>query len=572
MDSKTPNYTEYSLSELEDALVHIDKKQFPERTQLLLQEIDFRAQKQETQVLSPKPEFKEHLHRNLIIRYWRGQVSLPMSYWVIGIIVSLFVVGLSKVSHFWIEEASNVAQLGISILLLYAIIIVLLVWYYVGVYRSATLHPRRGGSQEWAVIAKIMVLVGIISFSYQMYVSGIPIVNGAIQIVIGVKQHPDTHFRILNDGKDLEVMGGIEVGSEILLEEQLVQNPDLEIVHLHSSGGRILAAKRMMKLIRKYGLDTYVKTQCASACTLLFLAGNNRLLSIDGKLKFHAPSIGSASGHEITELAEELKKAYLDEGLPKWFVNEAMNTPSSSFWTPTNEELIKANVIDRVVNPEKFASSGLGKESEITAESIESGLLTHDYMTAMKEHDPEGYKQALEIHLQGMKSGKPTEKITKQFVDLLYNYRVPAYLASASNEALVEYWNAQVVHMEELKEQYPLACASFVFPNEIPKENRYGNEGGISPETQALESKAIAHLIRTYRNQHDNLDKEMQQSLIQEVVEKVREQSEDYFNVIVSAKDFVNQPDLMCSASIALNKAFLSFDVDTSGQLLRSIQ
>lgn len=496
---------------------------------------------------------------------------MPVSYWLFGVMVSGVIVGFSTATQFWIEGASDAAQLGTYILLLYAVETLLLIWFYVGVYRSATFHPRRGGSKGWAVTAKIMTVVGGVSLIHQMYTSGFPIMNGAFQAATGIKPYPATHFRVLNSGKDLELMGGIELGSETLLEAHLLQYPELERVHLHSVGGRILAAKRMMNLIRKYDLDTYVKTQCVSACTLLFLAGKNKLLGMEGALRFHAPSIGSASGHEISELAEELRSAYLAEGVPQWFVDKAMNTPSDSFWTPTNAELVKANIVDRVVNSEEYASSGLGKEADITAESIESGLLTHDFLVAMKTHDPDAYKQAVEIHLQGLKNGIPARQITNQFIDLLYNARLPVYLSSASNEALVEYFETQVIHMEELQEKYPLACASLVYPEEVPFARRYGNEGDISPETQALKNKAIAHLIRTFRNQHSNLDKETQQSLIQEVVRKVKQQSDDYFNVVASAKDFVNQPDLLCSASIALNKSFLSFDVDTSGQLLRSI-
>jgi hypothetical protein len=567
-----PNYKEYSLHELNDALVHIDREQFPERTNALIQEIESRREHQQEQVQTLLPEFNEKLHPNVFIRYWKGQVSLPVSYWAVGIAVSLLFVFLSKVVGKGIESATSSTLLGAYILGLYTLMIVLLVWQSVGVYRSAGKHTLRGGSVGWAYTAKLMVFVGLFSFLNQMYISGFPIMKSGFLTLIGTEIYPVTQFRVLNGGKELELFGGIELGSETLLEEQLDLNPDVKLLHLHSTGGRVLAAKRMMKVLRRYGIDTYVRTECSSSCTLLFLAGKNKLLGSGAKLKFHAASIGTVSGHNVKEIGQNFEEAYLNEGIPKWFVDKIANTPSDSFWEPSNNDLLRAGVIDKIVDPELYAFSGIGAETSITIEDIVTGLLTQDYILAMKEHDPETYQQAIVLNHNGMLEGLPSAQITNQLVDLLYNVRLPVYLASASNTALVEYWKAQIFRMEELRKDYPLACASFVYPDEVPAEKRYGNQGGISEEGKAIESAALTELIKSYQGSYQNIDEETQQLLVQEVITKIRNQNEEFFKVVSSAKDFVNKPELMCAASIALNKAFISFDVDTSGQLLRSIQ
>ena len=366
-------------------------------------------------------------------------------------------------------------------------------------------------------------------------------------------------------------MAVLRLVSESQLAEYLEQNPNIERLHLHSLGGRILAAKRMVKLIKQHRLDTYVRTECASACTLLFLAGQNKLLGDGGKLMFHASSIGSASGHENRELIVELEKAYVQAGLPRWFINKAINTPSDTFWIPENDELLRAKAVDRIVNPNLYAYSGIGAEADINVKDIEEALLSHDYMVAIKEYDPETFNKAIQINLEGSKRGATLGQVTMELVNLIYNERLPVYLANASDAAVVEYWQAQIFRMEELQSEFPLACASFVYPDEVPVQHRYGNEGGISEQAQILESKALAHLVKTHKNEQNNIDPETKQKLVLEVVERVKEQSEDYYQVVTSPADFVGQPDLMCAASIALNRAFISFDVNTSGQLLRSI-
>ncbi|WP_343862265.1 hypothetical protein [Aliiglaciecola litoralis] len=568
----TPNFKQYTFQELKDALAHIDREQYPDRANELMLEIASRRDR------SPEPddvqgaELDEELHPNIFIRYWKGQVSLPVSYWAVGIAVSLLIVLLSLVVAKGIETATSSALLGAYILGMYVVMIVLLVWQSVGVYRSASKHPLRGGSVAWAYTAKVMVFVSLLSFLNQMYVSGFSIMKGGYQTLIGTATYPETQFRLLNGGKELELFGGLEIGSEALLEEQLKLNPEVEVLHLHSNGGRILAAKRMMKLVQSYQLDTYVRTECSSSCTLLFLAGKTKLIGHGAKLKFHAASIGAVSGHNVKEIGREFEEAYLDEGIAKWFVDKIVNTPNTQLWEPSEDDLLRAGFVDRIVNPDQYAYSGIGTASSIKVEDIESGLLTQDYILAMKEHDPDTYQQAIALNLNGMLQGLPLAEVTNQMVDLIYNVRLPVYLANGSNAALVKYWKAQIFRMEELREDYPLACASFVYPDEVPVENRYGNEGGISEKGKALESAALAELIRSYQGNYQDIDKETQQSLIQEVLTKLRAQNEAFMQVVSSAKDYVDKPELMCDASIALNAAFVSFDVETSGQLLRSIQ
>lgn len=568
---ESPNYTLYSLSELKDALANIDRELYPERAQSILREIEAQ-QVQKNQTSQPsKPKFHEDLHANWFVRYWRGQVSLPMSYWGVGITINLLILGLSKVIQLGIESSNHNWQLGAYILGLYSFIIAAMCWQSVGLFRTARKHPLRTGDSGWATVAIIMLFIGLISFSNQMYTTGYPIMKSGFQLIIGSSESNDTQFRVLNNGTDIELIGGISLESEQMLEEALINNPDIRRIHLHSRGGRVLAAKRMVKIIKQYELDTYVKSECMSACTLLFLAGKNKLLANEGKLKFHAPGIGGISSHNNESLGQNMRRAYEAEQVPIWFLNKIMSTPNNTFWTPTQAELLKANIVDEVVDPDLYPISGLGPESEITVDELESGLLTVDYMAAMKKFDSEAYTTIIDIYLKGMLAGIPQKEIMSQFNHFLYNERLPVYLAGASDEALVQYWEAQIFHMKELKESFPLACASLSYPEEVPEEHRYGSEGTMSSEAQSLELAALAKLIASHRGNYVIIGEVEKQSLIQKVIGRVREKNEVFYDVIRSAKDFVDQPFIFCEAGIALNESFISFDLQTSGQLLRSL-
>lgn len=565
-----PDYSHYSLEELNDALANIDQDAFPERTQIIIKELSLRQNERESQ----KSEFVplvEDKHPNWFIRYWRGQVSLPMSYWGVGLAVALVTYAVTFLVKKGIDASNATWHMGAYILFMYAFIGLVVLWQSVGLFRTAIKHPQRTGDSGWATVALLMLGIGLLSFSFSIYKSGVPAIKSGIQLLFESENEDSIDFRVLNDGRDLELIGRIEVGSNKLLVEQLKLHPNVKRIHLHSHGGRILAAKRMMETIKQYELETYVKTECASACTLLFLAGKTRLLAEQGSLKFHAPGLGGTSTHDIEEFSIEMKRIYEQEKLPSWFVRKVMGTPNDTFWVPTYDELTKASVIDKVVDPDVYPMSGLGPESSITAEAIESGFLKLEHMVAMKQFDPEAYDRAIKINLNGMLNGKNQNAITAEFNHLLYTERLPVYLSNSSDAAIVEYWKSQIAHMKSLRDDFPLACASLSFPDEVPEEKRYGNDGAISNEQQARDISAIASLIRTSQKTRIKMEKERQRELIQQVLSIVRSDNEEYISVVSSAKEYVEQPTLLCDASIALNEAFVSFDVATSGQLLRSL-
>lgn len=84
---------------------------------------------------------------------------------------------------------------------------------------------------------------------------------------------------------------------------------------------------------------------CASACTLVFLAGSPRHLSPEGQLGFHRASTGTYNP-VFEELAnQELAKTYRRLGLPESMIDKTLNTPSRSMWYVPREELQRYELI-----------------------------------------------------------------------------------------------------------------------------------------------------------------------------------------------------------------------------------
>src|SRR5207237_4058738 len=71
------------------------------------------------------------------------------------------------------------------------------------------------------------------------------------------------------------------------LATMLAHDPSIHRLELDSPGGDIHEGMALGALVKKYALSTFVRHQCASACTLAFAAGPERFLAADAKLGFH---------------------------------------------------------------------------------------------------------------------------------------------------------------------------------------------------------------------------------------------------------------------------------------------
>jgi len=126
----------------------------------------------------------------------------------------------------------------------------------------------------------------------------------------------------------------------------LSSNPDLKRVELDSNGGRVYAARAIAKLVQNNGMHTSVGSLCASACTLIFIAGTQRSLAQDGRLGFH----GYLTKSQIKfadETEEEAKDRarFLARGVSEEFVDQMFLVSPDDMWFPDRAQLELAGVL-----------------------------------------------------------------------------------------------------------------------------------------------------------------------------------------------------------------------------------
>jgi uncharacterized protein DUF4339 len=401
--------------------------------------------------------------RNYFIRHWRGELSLPISYWINNILSVLLIYALAALLGAIIGDGKTAGSASIaaaySSYFLAALAISL--WQMIGVWRSATHHPARGGKAFWAGLAKLMVIVGAIRMSADFANTFWPIISEHVRISLGDDRFGTHRFRLLRDGTELEFSGGINVGVAKEFAQMLDAASQVHVLHLNSMGGRIAEADLMASKVRQRGLTTYVSEECDSACTHIFLAGKERWISDHAKVGFHRPDFPGLKSEDVRPLVEDERRLLLSIGLPADFVTKALTTSSNAMWRPTATELAAAHVISGVVDNAQFAASGQFASLASDSDRI-AGLLTRiPVYAALQRADPNAFSGMLQELSEGYKRGATEEQIFAS-ARAIFAKALSRYWAGASDDTLLQLSNIYTTYMSGLRTIDPESCVALV--------------------------------------------------------------------------------------------------------------
>ncbi len=400
---------------------------------------------------------------NFIAKHWRGAYGLAFSYWVCGAALTLLLLGLShglQSSH--LMHGLGQRGSGASILLLYASLLLVTVWQLVGIWRSAGFHSQRGGQSGWGTVARAMVLLAVARTGIDLYQTGYPLMAEGVNLLLNEDRTPPYAIRLLRNGTELELAGGMPFGTANAMQQALDAAPGVKVIHLNSQGGRMQEADRLFQLIRSRQLVTYTSAQCSSACAFAFLAGRQRLVGENGQLGFHSVSVGGLSGREIKTINEEYRAALQSRGVPVAFIDHALSTPPSAIWQPTHAELLDSKVIDAVVDSKTYGMSGLSKWQDV--HDIENGLLTVPPFAALAKFDAKNYARLRDLIVNGIQQGQSQNEVQAKIRAVFMGDVIPVYLKTAQDAPLVAYWRSQIAQMGALAKTNTMLCADFAYP------------------------------------------------------------------------------------------------------------
>ena len=328
--------------------------------------------------------------------YWRGEYSLGVSFWVVGFLITALTFSVVFIVTLGISATTSYnpyGLLGIAVFL-WATVFLITLWKTVGLWRAARRHAgeqrAKGRTAFWAIVVQCVVVLTVLSTGKDFVLTGIPELRGNYALAFqGDPTVDDFTIRVMREGTELEISGGIKYGLDKALRAALEASPNVKVIHFDSTGGRIGEAIKVHQTIKDRKLDTYVADRCYSACTLAFAAGRERWLAQDeGELGFHSASFPGWSQRDA-ELANDQQRAiFIANGFEPGFVREALATPADSMLNPEPDKLLAAGAITGLAPRDKFAFSGLG--SDVTLERFTAWMRQLSTMAAtIEKRDPE---------------------------------------------------------------------------------------------------------------------------------------------------------------------------------------
>ncbi|HUQ38314.1 MAG TPA: tetratricopeptide repeat protein, partial [Aestuariivirga sp.] len=293
--------------------------------------------------------------RNYFARHWRGELSLAKSYWLntygLTLVIAILSVGLG--SSDIVLYPKLISSLLISLWLFAAIS---QVWLTVGIYRSArvysTTYPNKKG---WGGAAILLTTLGLISSVVVFANQGIPQIRGYAEILSAASQVKNYSVKLLGDLTKIELRGNLDFGVSADVEAMLNDYPAVRVLYLNSIGGRLAEADKLKDLVLQHNLDTYVVSECHSACVTVFVAGRNRLISRTALIGLHEPYFPGLDIRELEAAKEGVKKFFYSRGIDGAVIEKGFAVNYESIWNPEHAVLFSSRIATGYASDEDVA-------------------------------------------------------------------------------------------------------------------------------------------------------------------------------------------------------------------------
>jgi hypothetical protein len=502
------------------------------------------------------------------LRHWRGELSLGVSFWVNTLLGAIVLIAIGMVLGEWVAQSQSnysVAALWVTI---WSCAIVVLVWQAVGVWRSAARHVTATGGGLRAGAAKIVVIISCLGFLGQFISSGIPAIQQSFDRAAWLNANGKWQFRVLNNGTEMEVSGGIGHGFAADLERFLDATPKLKLIHVNlGSGGLIAEAMEASKAIKARGLATYVSASCVSACTLVFMGGAERYVQQGAKLGFHAPSMPGFTQTDLTYQRDKQKAYMMTRGVSEGFATRAMQTPSTNMWFPTDDELISQGVATRITTGDQFAISGFGNHT-VAREELARNLGQTRIYRAVQGRDPKLFDQLVDITYAAINDGQSMDDVRRKTLPLISKIYV-ASLPLSSRDALLRNARLMAAEYRALQSAPGRTCLDYASKGDAASATAAVQF--LSAEIKHEELEAMADAIESRVDLLPVPKMEDVQPDIQAALQIAAEKIGNDIELIARLDDPSIDAKAGCRAAVALFDALVSLPPENAERVLRAM-
>jgi hypothetical protein len=507
------------------------------------------------------------VHTNYLARHWFGECSLAHAYWVNNVGINLlWVMAVGGVTAAGLTKDFSLRTSGLLTLTMLLAGAVLNTWSGVGVWRSAQEHTARGGRAVWAALAMLMVL-GVFVRLINAGITDAPIIAQSIDLVLGRDTMPAATLRVLNRATEVEIGGGISMGTAERVKTILDATPTVRMLQLNNVGGWIQEGAKVGALVEERKLATYTARECDSACLLIFMAGDERLLGSKGRLGFHAASVAGVEGEVAKEGLEVMRASLERRGVPESFISRALATPASSIWYPTTEELVAAHVVTAVVDERAFGATGFTKWRD--RQALEREFAEVPLYAAIAKATPAVYERLKADLIADIESGAPQNDMVHRTRAVIAKDVAPVVLAHGPDQPLIEFWRSHLVAAQELRSIDASDCVAYLIPAPTDKIQAADL---LSAKTANTESARLTELISATADQPARSPGEAEvEPALARVARQTARLMPSAIGIITKGSRETTPPAELCTATLLFYSEILSLPPRDAGAVLRFI-
>ena len=268
--------------------------------------------------------------------HWRGELPLVAAVTIGAALVWGLVQGVRLVGHFFpYTEAPEIAAL--LWLVEVAVLVVGVIWWGMGVQRSAVRSVDQGGTLFVALLA------GVVGYGAFIWV-GLFWLNSARHV------WPDVQATLSGDlqpaaptlerGGVLAVDGDLEFGTTRAVRAALAAHPAVRAVRLESRGGRVAEGLALGRLIADRNLDTLVIGECSSACVTAFAGGARRVIGRSAHIGLHSAGGNGVSAANVDKANRESDEFMARRGIDARVLALGAMTAHDDIWFPEHSVLL----------------------------------------------------------------------------------------------------------------------------------------------------------------------------------------------------------------------------------------
>jgi hypothetical protein len=329
--------------------------------------------------------------------YWRGDVPLITSYWVVSIIVASisFAIFYIQGKIYSTNTSITPSLYNMALYFTWFSYLLLVVWHFVGLWRSASNYiANQNTNSVWGYLTQLIVVIGALRvLEFLFYPAAPELSRSLFNNVYEAAVIPDYRIMSLDynhNVRELKIDGGLKLGLYDELKRRLDSDPQISAVEFNSAIGSPREAILISRLLSEKRINTVVNDKCSGACVIAFSGGNKRWVGVDGQLGFDStifksPLLDAVKYTSQNDIQEVLSRNNISQS----FFDKVSSISRGVIWYPDAIELYNNNFITSIRSEAGSSKlnliiklSTLAHEKNISTPQIINDNYTLDHVSA----------------------------------------------------------------------------------------------------------------------------------------------------------------------------------------------